>query len=273
MTETETVQHWLDLVESHTPAAHAADWDRVGLQVGDPAWPVARVLVTLDVTSEVIAEAAEVPGTLLLAHHPLLLHPLASLTPGTAAGKVALAAAVARVAVAAAHTNLDVAADGTGTSDPVATALGLVDRQPLVPDGDEPSRGMGIVGNLPTPIALQEVARLLQQQLPSPSLRFAGQPDRLVRRVAIVGGAGGSHAGDAIASGADLLVTGDLRHHGALDALELGLALIDAGHHGTEHPAMAPWRDRLAELATAAGLRAPLVASGVSTSPWFVVGT
>ena len=72
----DTVGAWLDLVAARYPHSDAATWDRPGLQVGDPDAPVARVLVALDVTSAVVDEASEVPGTLLLAHHPLLLHPL-----------------------------------------------------------------------------------------------------------------------------------------------------------------------------------------------------
>lgn len=268
----ETVGDWMALVARHTPPEHAAGWDSVGLQVGDPAWPVDRVLVALDVTSAVVLEAGEVPNTLVLAHHPLLFRPLAALTPDTAAGKIALMAAQGQVAIGAAHTNLDIAADGTGTSDPVARVLGLRDTRPLTVEASTEAGdlGFGLVGRLPEPLELREVAARLRGGLPAPDLRYAGLPERLVETVAAVGGAGDGLLAAALASGADAYVTGDLRHHVALDATELGLAVIDAGHHATEHPAMGPWRERLAELATAEGLRAPLVASGIHTSPWVV---
>ncbi len=269
----ETVRDWLDLVEAHTPPDHAASWDNVGLQVGDPAWPVDRVLVTLDVTSAVVLEAGEVPNTLVLAHHPLLFRPLTRLTPDTASGKIALAAAGAQVAVAAAHTNLDVAGDGTGTSDPVARALGLVAARPLtseVEDADGQPLGFGVVGELPEPRTLRDVAATLRRELPAPDLRYAGDPDREIRVVAAVGGAGDGLLAAAHASAADVYVTGDLRHHVTLDATELGLAVVDAGHHATEQPAMARWMARLEELARGAGLEAPLVASAIRTSPWVV---
>ncbi|MGH3440959.1 MAG: Nif3-like dinuclear metal center hexameric protein, partial [Nitriliruptorales bacterium] len=127
----DTVRDWVALVHQLYPPADAADWDTVGLQVGDPAWSVERVLVTLDVTSAVVAEAIDGPPTLIVAHHPLLFRPLGSLTPSTAAGKVALLAASASVGVLAAHTNLDVAGDGAGTSDPVMAVLGITDAVPL----------------------------------------------------------------------------------------------------------------------------------------------
>jgi dinuclear metal center YbgI/SA1388 family protein len=369
----DTVADWMALLHTAYPPSEAASWDHVGLQVGDPEAPVARVLVTLDVTSGVIAEAAEDPATLILAHHPLLFRPLASLTPATASGKVALAAARAGVAVAAAHTNLDVARDGAGTSDPVASVLGLVEVTPLttelregtrctlvtfVPEPDvdtvidavsaagagrvgdyercsfrvagtgtfrplpgadpyagtvgqdaaEPeirlemtvpttrageviraltdahpyeeaayhlipvlegaTVGFGRVGRLPSPQRLADVASIVRERLPAPHLRYAGDPDRMVSRVAAVGGAGDGLIGAALGAGADVYITGDLRHHVTLDALEQGLAMIDAGHHATEVAAMPAWARRLAVLASARGLSAPVVASQHATGPW-----
>lgn len=366
------VADWVRLVAAAYPPSDAEDWDAPGLQVGDPDAHVARVLVSLDVTSAVVAEAAEVPGSLVVAHHPLLLRPLARLTPATAPGRVALAAARAGVAVVAAHTNLDVATDGAGTSDPLVAVLGLVEVRPLVAplraggtvvvtyvpaealervldavadagagrigayercaftapgvgrfratEGTDPyvggvgrdarvdevrlevqvadgsaagvvaalrrahpyeeavvhvlerreanGRGIGRIGRLPTATTLRALADRVAEGLPAPHLRRAGDPDRPVERVAVVGGGGRSLVGAARAAGADVLVTGDLDHHTALDALELGLALVDAGHHATEVAAMPAFVARLAELADRQGLGATVVGSSVSTAPW-----
>ena len=106
--------------------------------------------------------------------------------------------------------------------------------------------------------------------LPSPALRLVGDRDREVRIVAVLGGSGTSAIPDAIAAGADVLVTGDVRHHVALDALELGLALIDAGHFATESAAMPAFAARLRSAAATAApqLRAEVVLSTISTDPW-----
>jgi len=368
----DTVADWMDLVDGQWPWASAQSWDNVGLQVGDPADGVSRVLVSLDVTMAVVEEAASQPGTLILAHHPLLFRPLEALTPATASGRTALAAARAGVSVAAAHTNLDIATDGTGTSDPVLTALDLIDVAPLTtqPDGDRvklvtfvppedleavidavtatgagtigdytrctfatrgtgtfrpgarssphlgsagqdqavdewrlevlverggmaaavaalesahpyeevafdlvpllpaPRAAIGRIGRLRQPASLTTVARRLRDHLPSPHLRAAGDPDRLIEVVATVGGAGDSLVGEALAAGADCFVTGDLRHHVTLDAVADGLALIDAGHHAVEHAAMAPFIDALETQRRLLGLTAPVVASSVDTQPW-----
>lgn len=65
---TDRVGVWLRLLDDHYPPAQAASWDHVGLQVGDPAWEVGRVLVSLDVTTAVVEEAAAGPPTLVLTH-------------------------------------------------------------------------------------------------------------------------------------------------------------------------------------------------------------
>jgi putative NIF3 family GTP cyclohydrolase 1 type 2 len=90
----------------------------------------------------------------------------------------------------------------------------------------------------------------------------------LFRSIAVLGGSGTSAVPDAIAAGADVLVTGDVRHHVALDALELGLALIDAGHHATEVAAMPSFAANVARAASARGLSAEVVLSTVTTTPW-----
>ncbi len=261
-----TVAAWTTLVERRYPAAHAASWDNVGLQVGDPFAYVRRVLVSLDVTGAVVAEAAEVPGTLIISHHPLLFSPLKNLTPATASGRTALAAAAAGVAILAAHTNLDVATDGSGTSTPVARLLDLQEVVALTPDED--GIGFGHLGLLSQPRPLREVAAQIRDGLPAPHLRFAGDPSRSVRRVAVVGGAGDGLIEAARAAQADVYVTGDLRHHVTLDALEQGLSVIDAGHHATEWAAMRHFADRIREDALANGLPGAVVLSTIDTCPW-----
>jgi putative NIF3 family GTP cyclohydrolase 1 type 2 len=112
------------------------------------------------------------------------------------------------------------------------------------------------------------VADRLAAGLPAPHLRVAGDLARPVRRVAACGGAGDSLIGRAVDAGADVYVTGDLRHHPALDANTLGMALIDAGHYPTEAAALPAFRAALERAAGERGLHARLLASTVRTEPW-----
>lgn len=130
------------------------------------------------------------------------------------------------------------------------------------------AKGLGRIGALPEPTAVRDLARVLADGLPAPHLRVAGDPDRRVTTVAVCGGAGDSLIETARRSGADVYVTGDLRHHPALDALTLGMSVIDAGHFATEAAALPALVERLAQAAAARGLHASLVASAVRTEPW-----
>jgi dinuclear metal center YbgI/SA1388 family protein len=162
-----------------------------------------------------------------------------------------------------------------GVVDAVVTAL--VDAHPyeevaydLVPvtSTATSSKGLGRVGSLPEPLALGEIARTVARELPSPHLRLAGNPDALVTRVAVCGGAGDSLIDAARGTGAELYITGDLRHHPTLDARTQGLALIDAGHYWTETAALPRLVAHLGELASGRGLSARLIASTTRTDPW-----
>ena len=135
-------------------------------------------------------------------------------------------------------------------------------------EGRARHKGLGRVGELAEPRPLRAVADILAEALPSPHLRVAGDLDAAVRRVAACGGAGDSLIDAARAAGADVYVTGDLRHHPVLDALGAGLALIDAGHYATEAAGLPELRRAVSERARTRGLSATLLASGVRTEPW-----
>ncbi|MGH2661869.1 MAG: Nif3-like dinuclear metal center hexameric protein [Actinomycetota bacterium] len=122
--------------------------------------------------------------------------------------------------------------------------------------------GMGRVGRLPEPATVAGFAASCGTRL-HVEPRFAGDPEGEVRTVALCGGAGASLIPRAIASGADAYLTGDVKHHQALEAAGAGLAVIDAGHHGTEWPFV---RDLAAGLQIA-GVGEALV-SEISTDPF-----
>lgn len=148
--------------------------------------------------------------------------------------------------------------------EPAWDAYPLVDEDPREMRG----KGLGLVGELPAPRPLGQVAASIAAGLPAPHARVAGDPASLVRRVAVCGGAGESLIEEALRAGADVYVTGDLRHHVALDAMTLGLALIDAGHYPMEAAALPAFVARLADAAAERGLAARLLASSVPTDPW-----
>jgi dinuclear metal center YbgI/SA1388 family protein len=123
--------------------------------------------------------------------------------------------------------------------------------------------GFGRIGRLPEPATAAGLAHRCRERLGS-EVRTTGDAERPVRTVALCGGAGAFLIPDSIRAGADALVTGDLKHHQALDAAEAGLTVIDAGHHGTERPFVPVLARRLAD----AGPGGEVVVSDRSTDPF-----
>ncbi len=94
--------------------------------------------------------------------------------------------------------------------------------------------GLGRIGHLEKAENFEAFARRVQQQLCSGSLRYVGDGQKAVRKIALCGGSGASLISEAIRQGADVLVTGDIKYHEAQIARDAGLGLIDAGHFATE---------------------------------------
>ncbi|XAS75568.1 Nif3-like dinuclear metal center hexameric protein [Dermatophilaceae bacterium Sec6.4] len=267
-----TLSDVLEVLEGFYPASSAASWDRVGLVTGDPGQPVRRVHFAVDPTRAVVQDAIDAGADLLITHHPLLLRGVHSVATTSAKGAIVTAAIVADLAMLCAHTNADVARPGV--NDALASAAGLpADARPLCHEDGYP---IGRVGELQAPITLREFATRLAAALPPTpvGVRVAGDPDALVRTIAVMGGSGDDRFDEVRASGADVYITADLRHHPALEAREEANGgppyLVDAGHYATEQLWLAAAAARLAEA-----LQARIVTHvcDLRTDPWdFTLG-
>ena len=116
-------------LDRFAPPGLAADWDNVGLLLGDPATEVKALLTCLTVTPEVVAEAVEAGANLIVTHHPVLFRPVKRLTTRTPDGRLLLPLLRAGVAVYSPHTSFDNAPGGI--NDSLARRLGLLDVAPL----------------------------------------------------------------------------------------------------------------------------------------------
>src|SRR6185369_6524660 len=125
------------------------------------------------------------------------------------------------------------------------------DIYPLLNEGEK--LGLGRVGRLPEPLSLADYAGQLRKDLSAPALRFVGDPAASISKVALCSGSGASLLHDAVRSGADVLVTGDIKYHEARAAEDLGLALIDAGHFPTEIIMVQEITERLGRALDGAG--------------------
>ena len=228
-------------LDQWAPFETQMDFDNAGFLVGRGDRQVKRILVALDITLEVVREAVEAGCQLIVSHHPVIFHPVRTITDGDPTGRILLELIEGEVAALCAHTNLD-AAQG-GVNDCLARALGLTGVEQLHQDGvDREGRpyGIGRVGLAHSPgLTAGEYAAFVKERLGAASVRYAdgGKP---VRRVAVGGGSCGSMMADALAAGCDAFVTADVKYDQYLQAKALGLTLMDAGHFATENVVCAP---------------------------------
>ena len=238
----------LDLLEEIAPSHLAEDWDNPGLQVGAHAQEVSKVFLSLDPTLQAIKEAAEKRAQLLMTHHPLIFHPISSINWEVFPGSVIFEAFRNGISIVAAHTNLDVTQGGI--NDMLAHLFHLKDVEVLqaLEANTSGEVGLGRIGNISEPMSLSAMIDTVKSALGAEGLRVVGSKNLEIKRVALVGGSGGSMVATASENGADLLITGDVGHHDALEAVSRGLALIDGGHFYTEKEAFALFANRFKRL-------------------------
>jgi dinuclear metal center YbgI/SA1388 family protein len=360
----------IQFMEQFAPKRYALADDSIGLQLGTLNKPVSKVLVALDVTIEVIAEAIQEKAELIIAHHAIMYRPIKHLRLDLPAGKLYEGLIKNDIAVYIAHTNLDVA-DG-GVNDILASAIGLEQLSGLQPvhtermlklvvfvpedhqlrlqealfsagagwignyshcsfnvegmgtfmpeEGTDPylgiqgrvervreirletvlpeslkrkvvqamikahpyeevaydlypmdlkgrSFGIGRVGKLAASVVLSEFVQAVKAAYGVPYVRVVGDLNRMIRKVAVLGGSGRDYVKDAIFAGADVLITGDIDYHTAHDALAAGFCIIDAGHNIEKmlKPAVA---NILNEKLQAEGYSTSVMPSEINTEPF-----
>jgi dinuclear metal center YbgI/SA1388 family protein len=228
----------LAALDARYDPALAESWDAVGLVCGDPDQPVRRVVFAVDPIGAVVDDVLAAGAELLVTHHPLLLTPVHGVPADDAKGRQVHRLIRGNSGLFVAHTNADRAADH-GVNDALAGTLGLRDAVPLEPADDDPRAGLGRVGELERSMTLREFAARAAAALPATvgGVRAAGDPERVVRRVAVCGGSGGSLIPAAAAAGADVFLTSDLKHHPVSDMIDSsGPALCDVAHFASEWP-------------------------------------
>jgi dinuclear metal center YbgI/SA1388 family protein len=255
----------LGTFESLWPLAGAEEWDRPGLTTGNSNQSISKALLSVDVTIEVLSEAKQLGCELVISHHPVLLKGVNSLSEDQLKGELVSFAVKNSIAVYSAHTNADIVVDGV--SDILAQELGVANTKPLIATGD--GIGHGRIGKLKSPQSLSDYAKFVSSRLPETSapVRVAGDLNKIIETVAVVGGAGDSFIPAAAQSGADLFITSDLRHHVVLDAVSdptNPLALIDISHFAAESLWLKPTQITLSKLIS----EVSFVISSIPTDPW-----
>jgi dinuclear metal center YbgI/SA1388 family protein len=257
-----TVRDLCEFLSKFAPLGLAAEWDNVGLLVGDPAQKVERVMTCLTITPQVAVEAIRGRADLIVTHHPLPFKPLKRLTTDEPAGRILLDLIRAGIAIHSPHTAFDSAAEGINQQ--LADGLELVNIQPLVPVvGFSEGLGSGRCGSMANEQTLGQLAARLKQFLKIGGLHAVGDLQMPIRRVAVACGSAGEFLPAAIGHGCQVLVTGETRLHTCYEAEACGLGLLLAGHFPSERFGV----ERLAEILARQFPAAQVWASGEETDP------
>ncbi|HWR68852.1 MAG TPA: Nif3-like dinuclear metal center hexameric protein [Desulfomonilia bacterium] len=230
----------MKVLDAMAPFDGAEEWDNVGIMVGDPASEVRSVLVALDPTIEVIRGAGRAGTDLILTHHPLMIQPLTRLDLSQGVARKISLLIQGHMSLVSMHTNLDKAAGGV--ADELAAALGLLEVRRC---------GAMRTGTIRKASPLAGWVRGLP--FPHPRICDAGRP---VHRVAACPGSGMDYWLQARENGCDTFVTGDVRYHAAMEAVEAGMNVIDVGHFGSEGIIVKPLAARLKKELKGVAVRA-----------------
>ncbi len=226
------VKDIVDIIETAAPRGLAYDWDNSGFLIGDLNTDVSRVYLTLDVTKETVDEAAAAGAELVIAHHPMFFNPVKSLNVLDKDGYIVQRFMSSGISLYAAHTTMDTA--NGGINDVLAAKLGIIDTEIIEKNEKYPGCGLGRIGNLDKQIPLKEFAEIVKRELNTPFVRVCGDLNKIIRRAAVGSGACDDLIPTALKMGADVMVTSDMKYHGAIDSVESGICVIDAGHYPTE---------------------------------------
>lgn len=234
----------IDAIEKIAPLRLAAPWDHSGVQVAAFRESAGRVAVLLDPTLEGLRAAVADRAEFVLAHHPLTMQPV---FPDKAGEYLAVLQLLLShdIPLYSAHTSLD--ASPRGPAAWLAEELRLSGIRVLEPTGEENGLpvGFGFVGELPETLGYEEFCRMLAGILGLDSWQVCGPKLERVGRVACCPGSGSSLAGEAVKAGADILITGDVKYHAALDA---GIRILDVGHFCLEEEMMRRFAAQLQEI-------------------------
>ena len=228
------VREITSLIEAFAPLSLQESYDNAGLIVGRADDEVHNILLAVDVTEEVIAEAVSEGCDMIITHHPIIFHALKRFNSASQTERCVEEAIRRGIVLYAAHTNLD--STPQGMSWRVGEMLGLEQMEVLQPTSAE-GAGFGVVGQLPSAVPTEEFMREVMERFGVKALRHSDIVKGSVQRVAICTGSGGSLIDDARESGADIYLTADLRYNDFMRH-ENAIILADMGHFESEYCAI-----------------------------------
>ncbi len=258
-----TANQLAEIIELRYPKSLTVEWDVVGFVTNNSDIEVSNILLTIDVTEEVVAEAITKSIDLIISHHPLILDPNEISDIQTKRIQLRQKMEENNIALYVAHTNADIAQGGV--NDSLAKVLGL---QNIEAFGVEK---MARKGNLTTQITLREFVNLLSDKLPQVkgSIQVSGKLDSKVSKVGLCGGSGSSLLEEVRKEDVDVFVTADLKHHAVSDNDNMnGPALVSVSHWASEWVWLPELEQQLKTDLSQKHFNSRIFISEISTDPW-----
>lgn len=234
------------ILEEFAPLSLKLDYDNAGFLVGFAEDELTKILVSLDITDDVISEAVREKANLIVSHHPLFFS-LKSVNDTDSTGSKIIRLIENRISAVCMHTNLDAAAGGV--NDALAAAAGIKNPKLLAVDGygaDGDAYGIGRFGTLNEPMDFADYLDYVKNALHTKGLRYY-DAGRKALKVAVIGGSGGSELHRAAERGCDTFITADIKYNVFLEAKERGINIIDADHFCTENVVVPILKNKLVE--------------------------
>lgn len=255
----------MDSLDNLYPIELAEDWDQVGLHFGHSEAKIEKIMTTLDVRPNVVAEAIERGVDTIIVHHPILFSPIQRFDNSTVDLRMYTEIIKNDINIYALHTNLDKAPNGM--NDWLANALELEDIKELE-SSEDGQTGLGRVGNLSKKLNRKEIISYTKEKLNTTNLTLIeSTPKNNYQRVAIVGGASFDSISAALVEEADVFITGDITFHKGQDAYENDILTIDSGHY-VEHIFKEKMAMVIKDLATQNNWEIEVVESNTNTNPF-----
>lgn len=256
----------INKLEELAPPRLAESWDNVGLLVGDSNMPINKILVSLDATSDVVDEAIDNEVDMIVTHHPMIFKGIKHVNTSTVIGRKLIKLIKNDICVYSAHTNLDSASEGLSVL--LANRLRLSNGDILEPNKnfDILGCGTGRIGYLEE-MTLEQLSYYVKDNLDLQSVRVIGDLQKKIKKVAVSPGSSMEFAETAYKNGADVYITGDIKYHDAIDYKEKGMALIDAGHFGTENIVLSMFEQYIKECF---GEQVQIITSKINRDPFTI---
>jgi dinuclear metal center YbgI/SA1388 family protein len=255
------VHDFIDKFERYFPISLASEWDNIGLQIGNENQIISNILLSLDLTDEVISEAIESQSNLIVVHHPVIFKPLKQLVTSNYQSKLIHRLIKEDICVYVAHTNFDVSNYGMNTI--LAEKLQLNNHSVLLFETDQ--EGLGRKGELANEMTIAEYAKFVKKVFNIDTMRLITTSDlnHIVSTAAVVGGSGSHIIHTGLLDEVDVYITGDIKYHDALDAINKGYTIFDVGHN-IEKEALPKLKELLQEIVK----NHEIIISSVNTNPF-----